>query len=72
MRLSSVDVDIAVTMARDEGHKDDVLDLLYRLRHTTGAVELLPSTEYAAFRYLLKFDHIDAIFKLLNDSVRFS
>jgi hypothetical protein len=65
--FSAVDVDAAVCLATEEDQKNDVLDLIYKLRHTENTADTLESTEYAIYRLLLKFDDTQTIFKLLND-----
>lgn len=62
-------MDIATTLANEKDQTNDVIDLLYKLRHSENAGDLLRSTEYALFRLLLKHNDWDAIFKILNDPV---
>lgn len=49
---------------------DDVIDIVYKLRHTSNAADLLPSTEYALIRMILKYDP-QRVFMLADDPVSF-
>lgn len=62
-------MDVAANLACESDQREDLLNMIYDLRHTNNAGDLLPSTEYAAFRYLLKFDYWDDVFYVINDPV---
>uniref|UniRef100_A0A915EJA4 C2H2-type domain-containing protein n=1 Tax=Ditylenchus dipsaci TaxID=166011 RepID=A0A915EJA4_9BILA len=47
------------------------IDLDVALRHTEHAGSLLPSTEYAFFRLLMKYEEWDQIFALINDPINY-
>jgi hypothetical protein len=69
--FSAVDVDAAVCLADEEDQLSDIVELIYKLRHTDNTVDLLPSTEYALFRFLLEYNDTDALFKVLNDPINY-
>lgn len=69
--FSAIDVDIATTLASERDQTKDIVDILYKLRHSENAGDILPSTEYAVFRLMLKYQEWDTIFKILNDPVSF-
>lgn len=56
-------------LASEEDQLKDIYDIVYRFRHTNNAGDLLPSTEYAVFRFFLDFKDWKTIFKFLNDTV---
>ena len=66
--FSAVDVDAAVCIAEQKDQVNDVVELVYKLRHSENAADMLPSTEYALIRLLLKHEP-DLIFKLVEDPV---
>ncbi|EGT57478.1 hypothetical protein CAEBREN_32307 [Caenorhabditis brenneri] len=63
---SAVDVDAAVCVAEQKDQVDDVIELLYKLRHSVKAAEKLESSEYALVRLLLKYQP-ETILTLAND-----
>uniref|UniRef100_A0A0K0DJH2 Uncharacterized protein n=1 Tax=Angiostrongylus cantonensis TaxID=6313 RepID=A0A0K0DJH2_ANGCA len=67
---SAIDVDAAVYIAEQKDQVDDVIELIYKLRHSENAADLLPSTEYALIRLLLRYNP-SFLFKLADDPVRF-
>lgn len=67
---SAVDVDAAVCIAEQKDQVDDVVEMLYKLRHSVKAAEKLDSSEYAIVRLLLKYQP-DMILTLANDPVSF-
>ncbi|VDM59331.1 unnamed protein product [Angiostrongylus costaricensis] len=67
---SAIDVDVAVYIAEQKDQVDDVIELIYKLRHSENAADLLPSTEYALIRLLLRYNP-SFLFKLADDPVRF-
>uniref|UniRef100_A0A0K0F881 Uncharacterized protein n=1 Tax=Strongyloides venezuelensis TaxID=75913 RepID=A0A0K0F881_STRVS len=70
-KASAVDVDAAACGAEEKDQINDILDLIYKLRHTDNASDFLPSTEYATLRLLLKHDAIPEFFKVLNDPINY-
>lgn len=69
--FSAVDVDAAVCAAEEKDQLADLVDLVYRLRHTENTADTLPSTEYALLRTILKHDATDLLFKIIADPVRY-
>ncbi|CAJ0572954.1 unnamed protein product, partial [Mesorhabditis spiculigera] len=67
---SAVDVDAAVCIAEHKDQVDDVTELVYKLRHSPSAADLLPSTEYALLRLLLKHQP-DQVFQLADDPINY-
>uniref|UniRef100_A0A7E4VGR9 Mitochondrial 28s ribosomal protein s27 n=1 Tax=Panagrellus redivivus TaxID=6233 RepID=A0A7E4VGR9_PANRE len=70
-RASAVDVDAAACLSEESDQLEDVLELVYKLRHTDNAADLLPSTEYATLRLLLKHGAENELFKVLNDPINY-
>lgn len=64
-------MDAAACGAEEKDQIDDILQLVYKLRHTDNASDFLPSTEYAVLRLLLKHDQISDLFKILNDPLNY-
>lgn len=61
--ISAVDVDIFVNSLVNEGHIDEVENMLYKLRMARDTAFTLDSTHHAVIRYCLK---VSKIFLLLN------
>lgn len=69
--FSAVDVDAAVCLASEADQLPDIVELIYRLRHTENTADLLPSTEYTVYRLLLKHDNQELFYNLLNDPINY-
>lgn len=69
--FSAVDVDSAVCLADEEDQIKDIIDLIYRLRHTENTADLMGSTEYALFRFLIKWNDTTNLFKIMNDPINY-
>ncbi|KHJ96744.1 hypothetical protein OESDEN_03292 [Oesophagostomum dentatum] len=67
---SAIDVDAAVCIAEQKDQLDDIIDLIYKLRHSENAADLPPSAEYALIRLLLRYDP-SFLFKLANDPINY-
>ncbi|PAV71550.1 hypothetical protein WR25_15088 [Diploscapter pachys] len=67
---SAVDVDAAVCIAEHKDQVNDIVDMLYKLRHTPNAANILASSEYAAVRLLLKHQP-KTLVKLLNNPINY-
>nr|CDJ83205.1 Ribosomal protein S27 domain containing protein [Haemonchus contortus] len=67
---SAIDVDAAVCVAEQKDQVDDVVELLYKLRHSENAADLPPSAEYALIRLLLQHDP-SFLFKLADDPINY-
>ncbi|VDO98195.1 unnamed protein product [Heligmosomoides polygyrus] len=65
---SAIDVDAAACVAEHKDQVDDVVELLYKLRHSENAADLRGSSEYALIRLLLRHDP-SFLFKLADDPV---
>jgi hypothetical protein len=63
-------LDVACVICTNTDQIDNVIDLVYKLRHTEHATDLSPSSEYAIYRLLLEHNDTENFFKLLNDTVR--
>uniref|UniRef100_A0AC35THU1 Mitochondrial 28s ribosomal protein s27 n=1 Tax=Rhabditophanes sp. KR3021 TaxID=114890 RepID=A0AC35THU1_9BILA len=68
-KASAVDVDAAACGAEEKDQIHDIVDLIYKLRHTDNAADFLSSTEYAVLRLLLKHNAVSEFFKILNDPI---
>ncbi|KAL3997867.1 Mitochondrial 28S ribosomal protein S27 family protein [Acanthocheilonema viteae] len=68
---SAVDVDAAVCIAEEEDQLDDVLKIVYKLRHIEMTGRMLPSTEYALIRLLLKHHKTDILLAILADPINY-
>ncbi|VDL76259.1 unnamed protein product [Nippostrongylus brasiliensis] len=67
---SAIDVDAAVCVAEHKDQVDDVIELLYKLRHSENAADLPASAEYALIRLLLRHDPT-FLFKLADDPINY-
>ncbi|KAE9548742.1 hypothetical protein FO519_008045 [Halicephalobus sp. NKZ332] len=70
-KASAVDVDGATCISEESDQLNDIMELVYKLRHTENAADLLPSTEYALFRLFMKHDAADELFKVINDTINY-
>uniref|UniRef100_A0A914QBA2 C2H2-type domain-containing protein n=1 Tax=Panagrolaimus davidi TaxID=227884 RepID=A0A914QBA2_9BILA len=70
-KASAVDVDAATCLSEESDQLEDILELVYKLRHTENAADLLPSTEYALYRLFLKHNAHEELFKVLNDPINY-
>jgi len=70
-RASAVDVDGAACISEEADQLNDIVELVYKLRHTENAADLLPSTEYALYRLFLKHEAVDELFKVVNDTINY-
>jgi len=70
-KASAVDVEAAVCLANEEDQLEDIVELIYKLRHTENSADMLSSTEYAMYRLLLKFNDTQTLFKLINDPINY-
>ncbi|VDM08436.1 unnamed protein product [Wuchereria bancrofti] len=68
---SAVDVDAAVCIAEELDQLDDVLKIVYKLRHIEITGRMLPSTEYALIRLLLKHHKTDILLAILADPINY-
>uniref|UniRef100_A0A0R3RQ66 Protein-serine/threonine phosphatase n=1 Tax=Elaeophora elaphi TaxID=1147741 RepID=A0A0R3RQ66_9BILA len=68
---SPVDVDAAVCIAEELDQLDDVLKIVYKLRHIEMTGRMLPSTEYALIRLLLKHHKTDILLAILADPINY-
>ncbi|VDN00824.1 unnamed protein product [Thelazia callipaeda] len=68
---SAVDVDAALCMAEEADQLNDVLKIVYRLRHTETTSHMLPSTAYALIRLLLKHQKDDILLAVLSDPINY-
>ncbi|MFH4981918.1 hypothetical protein AB6A40_008627 [Gnathostoma spinigerum] len=68
---SAIDVDVAVCGADEKDQLDDIIELMYKLRHTKFAADVLPSSEYAIIRAALKHNAVDLLFKVLSDPINY-
>ncbi|VIO96724.1 conserved hypothetical protein [Brugia malayi] len=68
---SAVDVDAAVCIAEELDQLDDVLKIVYKLRHIETTGRMLPSTEYALIRLLLKHHKTDILLAILADPINY-
>ncbi|KAI6197595.1 Zinc finger, C2H2 type [Aphelenchoides besseyi] len=68
---SAVDVDAAACLAAEHDQIPDIVDLVYKLRHTENTADMLESTEYAVYRLLLKHGDLKILFKILNDPINY-
>uniref|UniRef100_A0A914XUY1 Uncharacterized protein n=1 Tax=Panagrolaimus superbus TaxID=310955 RepID=A0A914XUY1_9BILA len=70
-KASAVDVDAATCLSEEVDQLNDIVELVYKLRHTENAADLLPSTEYALYRLFLKYNAHEELFKVLNDPINY-
>lgn len=60
---------MAVCAANESDQIEDIIKIIYKLRHTENAADVLPSTDYALVRLLLKFNETDMLMAIINDPV---
>uniref|UniRef100_A0AC34FZI2 Uncharacterized protein n=1 Tax=Panagrolaimus sp. ES5 TaxID=591445 RepID=A0AC34FZI2_9BILA len=70
-KASAVDVDAATCLSEESDQLNDIVELVYKLRHTENAADLLPSTEYGLYRLFLKHNAHEELFKVLNDPINY-
>lgn len=70
-KVAAVDIDIYVNSLKEPGHKEDLLDMINKLRLSPESSFTLPSTHYAVIRYLFDKDNADQIFEVLNDRLNY-
>lgn len=70
-KVSAVDVDIFVNSVTDNLYVDEIMKILYNLRQSMEATNILDSTHHAAIRYLLQNDYIQELHEVLNDRLNY-
>ena len=60
------------TLCTESDQREELMKMLYKLRHSSDACDILPSTEYATFRLLMKYNDWRRIFTIIRDPVRIS
>lgn len=70
-KIAAVDIDIFVNSLKNDGHIEDLLDMIYRLRMGPESSFTLPSTHCAVTRYLLDNDNADQVYDVLNDRLNY-
>ncbi|EZA49408.1 hypothetical protein DMN91_008882 [Ooceraea biroi] len=70
-KASAVDIDIFVNSITDNTYLNEVLKLLYNLRHSPETTNTLKSTHHAVIRYLLQHDCIEELHEVLDDRLNY-
>jgi len=69
--ITGVDVDIFTLGVQDESHIDEMEDLVFKLRQTANAKELLPSTGHNLIRILHQHGRTDDLVRILHDRLNY-
>ncbi|XP_046833219.1 28S ribosomal protein S27, mitochondrial-like [Vespa crabro] len=70
-KFNAIDVDIFANIIKEKLHKDELIDLLYKLRLSAEACNILESTHHAVIRFFLSHNNIDDLFEVLNDRLNY-
>lgn len=68
---SALDIDLFVNAVNDDLNFDEIEDVVYKLRLSPEAVNILPSTSHALIRHYLKFNKIDDLLRVLDDRLNY-
>ncbi|KAI1730688.1 mitochondrial 28S ribosomal protein s27 domain-containing protein [Ditylenchus destructor] len=66
-KISPVDLDIMAVLCTESDQRTELMKMLYKLRHSSDACDILPSTEYATFRLLMKYNDWPRVFTIIRD-----
>jgi small subunit ribosomal protein S27 len=69
--ISGVDVDIFTISVKDDSHLDEVEDVVYKLRQSANAKDLMPSTGHFFVRLLHHCGRTDELVKILHDRLNY-
>lgn len=69
--ISAVDVDIFVNAIQNDGHIDELLDLIHKLRLSADTGNTLPSTEHAVIRCLSECGQYEKLLQVLDDRLNY-
>lgn len=69
--ISGVDLDIFTISVKDDSHLDEVEDLIFKLRQSVNANELMPSTGHFFVRLWHHCGRTDDLFKILHDRLNY-
>lgn len=69
--VSGVDVDIFTISVKDDSHLDEVEDMVYKLRQSANANNLMPSTGHFFVRLLHHCGRVDELIKILHDRLNY-
>lgn len=69
MQVPSIDIDVALLCVSRASQIDEMLQLLYRHRHSPRTVRVLPSTHDTAIRACVALNRADAAVTMLTDTV---
>lgn len=58
-------------MADEEDQLKDIVEIIYKLRHCENTADMLPSTEYAVFRFMIKCNDSEKILAIINDPINY-
>ncbi|XP_043487403.1 uncharacterized protein LOC122514560 [Polistes fuscatus] len=70
-KVSALDIDIFANIANEKSEGNELMDLLYKLRMSAEACNILDSTHHAVIRFFLKHNNIDDLFEILNDRLNY-
>ncbi|XP_035431116.2 28S ribosomal protein S27, mitochondrial [Spodoptera frugiperda] len=69
--LSAIDVDIFANAIKDQGHLEELKDLLHKLRTTAETGNMLESTQQATVRNFMEFGDVKELVEILKDPLNF-
>ncbi|KAI4485588.1 hypothetical protein M0802_012710 [Mischocyttarus mexicanus] len=70
-KVSALDIDIFANIVNEKSEGNELIDLLYKLRMSAEACNILDSTHHAVVRFFLKHNNIDDLFEVLNDRLNY-
>lgn len=69
--LSAIDVDIFANAIKDQGHLEELKDLLHKLRTTAETGNMLESTQQATVRNFMEYGDVKELVEILKDPLNF-
>lgn len=69
--ISAVDADIFVNAVNDNSHIDEMEDIVHRLRMSSEATNIFPSTHHAFIRAFLTHGEPNELIRVLNDRLNY-
>lgn len=70
-KVSAVDIDMFANIVSEKSEGNELMDMLYKLRMSAEACNILDSTHHAVIRFFLKHNNIDDLFEILNDRLNY-
>ncbi|XP_054269374.1 28S ribosomal protein S27, mitochondrial-like [Macrosteles quadrilineatus] len=68
---SALDIDLFVNAVNDDSYFDEIEDVLYKLRLSPEAVNMLPSTHHAIVRLYMEWNKTQDLMRVLDDRLNY-